>query len=92
MTAKAIDLLGVTRKQSSTQRVQVGEQAGSLRVFRSNIRIGTNKVTQGVYPWFRARFRRVVTPEDVRYQTSGVRCQIKRARGTEIFGSPRVVL
>jgi hypothetical protein len=26
MTAKAIDLLGVTRKQSSTQCVQVGEQ------------------------------------------------------------------
>jgi hypothetical protein len=26
MTAKAIDLLGVTRKQSCTQRVQVGEQ------------------------------------------------------------------
>ena len=26
MTAKAIDLLGVTRKQRSTQRVQVGEQ------------------------------------------------------------------
>ncbi len=26
MTAKAIDLLGVTRKQCGTQRVQVGEQ------------------------------------------------------------------
>jgi hypothetical protein len=26
MTAKAIDLLGVTRKQGGTQRVQVGEQ------------------------------------------------------------------
>jgi hypothetical protein len=26
MTAEAIDLLGVTRKQSCTQRVQVGEQ------------------------------------------------------------------
>src|SRR5688572_33453290 len=48
MTAKAIDLLGVTRKQSSTQRVQVGEQPAPS-VFRSNIRIGTNKVTQGVY-------------------------------------------
>jgi hypothetical protein len=27
MTLKAIDLLGVTRKQSGTQRVQVGEQS-----------------------------------------------------------------
>jgi hypothetical protein len=48
MTPKAIDLLGVTRKQSGTQRVQVGEQPAPS-VFRSNIRIGTNKVTQGVY-------------------------------------------
>jgi hypothetical protein len=33
MTTKAIDLLGVTRKQGSTQRVQVGEQPAPSECF-----------------------------------------------------------